>query len=175
MWACLPAGDVTWITWLKWRLPGFSTEKILFFPPEEQDIKRSFMRFESRVWGRNQELGSEAAAYSLFLLSHLCSPLPLGFISLPLGRIAFVSFSMHVMKDGHSKMAAPRLYESATHSLLFLRFLSKFHREEACDRPVGIRPSPGSVGLVRRVESHCCWDSSMSEMVQVSDKGDDIG
>ena len=82
---------------------------------------------------------------------------------------------MHIMKDGHTKMAAPGFCEPATSLLLFLRSFSRFPGEEACDRPLFVFPSPGSVALVGRVGSHCCWDPSMSEVAQAADKGDDVG
>lgn len=82
---------------------------------------------------------------------------------------------MHVMKDGHSKMATPSFFEPARSLLLFLSSFSKFPGEEACDRLVCVWPSPGSVALVRRVGSCCSWDPSVSEMAQTSDKGDDMG
>lgn len=60
------AGVVTGVTWLRWCLPSFSTLKILFLvPPRKAGYKIQFMKFESRVPGRNQELRSGVAAHPL--------------------------------------------------------------------------------------------------------------
>lgn len=169
--------NVTWITCLRWCLPCFSTVNILFSSSTAQDLKGRWW-CQSRVYGRNQEPGSEAAAVSRW---HLLFPqvlLSLFIFALRLHFSATLKNCLSQLLHAHYERLPlsngglrPQVYMKPSELASILRSFSKFLGEEAYDRPAWVRPSPGSSALIRGVGSHCCWDLSLSEMGQSSDKG----